>query len=156
MKYSKLAGVLIAKKENNQYDLFDSNMNLKLTANSVEMNDDYMKIQLTGETKYYNFKFEEKDIQTILINNSLYTKEKNGKYGFVDEKGNVVVDYKYDDATEFNKYGFAGVKINGVWGAINIKGEVVIEPKYNLDNNKEIDFIGKWHIGIGANYYTDM
>lgn len=156
MKYSKLAGVLIAKKENNQYDLFDSNMNLKLTANSVEMNDDYMKIQLTGETKYYNFKFEEKDIQTILINNSLYTKEKNGKYGFVDEKGNVVVDYKYDDATEFNKYGFAGVKINGVWGAINIKGEVVIEPKYNLDNNKEIDFMGKWHIGIGANYYTDM
>ena len=156
MKYSKLAGVLIAKKENNQYDLYDSSMNLKLTVNSVEMNDDYMEVQLAGETKYYNFKFEEKDIKSIFINNSLYISEKNGKYGFVDEKGNVVVDYKYDDATEYNKYGFAGVKINGVWGAINIKGEEIVEPKYNLDNNKKIDFIGKWHIGIGANYYTDM
>lgn len=156
MKYSKLSGILVAKKENSQYDLYDSNMNLKLTVNSVEMNDDYMEIQLAGKTQYYNFKFEEKDIKSIFINNSLYVSEKNGKYGFVDEKGNIVVDYKYDDATEFNKYGFAGVKSNGVWGAINIKGEEIIKPKYNLDNNKKIEFIGKWHIGIDSNYYTDM
>ncbi len=156
MKYSKLAGVLIAKKENNQYDLYDSNMSLKLTVNSVEMNDDYMEVQLAGETKYYNFKFEQKDVKSIFINNTLYVSEKNGKYGFVDEKGNIVVDYKYDDATEYNKYGFAGVKTNGVWGAINIKGEEIVEPKYNLDNNKKIDFIGKWHTGIDSNYYTDM
>ena len=84
-------------------------------------------------------------------------KKENGKYGFVDKNGNVVVDYIYDDATEQNEYGFAAVKQNGLWGSINSEGKNVIEPKYNLDNNLLVDFIGKWHLceDVSMNYYCE-
>ena len=85
-------------------------------------------------------------------------KTKDGyTYGYVDKKGNVVVDYIYDDGTEQNSYGFVSVKKDGLWGSIDKNGKTVIEPKYNLENNLKIDFIGKWYLGeeIGVNYYCD-
>ena len=108
--------------------------------------------------KYYNFKLEEKPNTEILTENTIFLSKKDGKYGYVDKKGNVVVDYTYDDATEQNEYGFASVKKNGVWGSINKEGETVIEPTYNLDNYLVIDFIGKWHLGqdLNMNYYCEQ
>ena len=89
--------------------------------------------------------------------NTLFLSKKDGKYGFVDKKGNVVVDYIYDDATEQNEYGFVAVKKDGKWGAIDKDGKVVVEPIYNLENNLKIDFIGRWHLGedINMNYYCE-
>ena len=111
----------------------------------------------TFKYKYYNFKFEEKEAKDILPSNTLFLSKKDGKYGFVDKKGNKVVDYIYDEATEQNKYGYAAIKKDGKWGSIDNGGNVVIEPTYNLDNNLVIDFIGKWHLGqdLNMNYYCD-
>ena len=63
----------------------------------------------------------------------------------------------YDDATEQNSSGYAGIKKDGVWGSIDSKGKVVVEPEYNLDENAKIDFIGAWHLceDENANYYLD-
>ena len=82
---------------------------------------------------------------------------KYGKYGYVNAKGDVVIDYIYDDAQELNKYGYAAVKKDGLWGAIDRNSNIVIEPYYNLDNNLKIDFIGKWHLGmdLNMNYYCE-
>ena len=117
----------------------------------------YMKLKISDEYKYYNFKFEEKNINDILPNNKIYLSKKDGKYGYIDKKGNVVVEYIYDDAKELNKYGFAAVKKDNLWGAIDKEGKVVIEPTYNLENNLKIDFIGKWHFGfdLNMNYYCN-
>lgn len=54
--------------------------------------------------------------------------------------------------------GYAGIKKDGLWGSIDLLGNVVIEPTYNLDNNKKIDFVGRWHLceDINANYYLDV
>ena len=84
-------------------------------------------------------------------------KKENGKYGYVDKNGNVIVDYIYDDATEQNEYGFAAVKQNGLWGSIDKDGKIIINPEYNLDNYLKINFIGKWHLGedININYYCE-
>ena len=114
-----------------------------------------MKIRVGDEYKYYNFKFEEKKASEVLTSNTLFLSKKDGKYGFVDKNGNVVVKYIYDDAKEQNSSGFAAVKKDGKWGSINSKGNVVIEPTYNLDNYLVIDFIGKWHLGqdMNLNYY---
>ena len=147
---------MIAKISNNQYDIYDSTMTLRLTANQIQLEDEYMIVAIGEEYKYYNFKFEEKDSKTILSSNDIFAEEKDGKYGFVSSNGNVVVEYVYDEVTELNKYGFAGIKQNGLWGVINAKGKIVLEPTYNLDNSTTIDFIGKWHKGIGADYYTDI
>lgn len=150
------AGVVIAKNEQDKYDLYDSTMSLRLTVDDIQIDEEYMTVLIGQEYKYYNFKFEEIDAKTIFSTNAILADEKDGKYGFVSSNGKAVVDYKYDDVTELNKYGFAGIKQNGLWGAINAKGEIIIEPYYNLDNYPTIDFIGEWHKGIGADYYTDM
>ena len=130
-----------------------------MTGTIYEINETkgYVRIYTGEEYKYYNFKFEEKASNTFLTTSTLFLSKKDGKFGFVDKEGNVVVDYIYDDATEQNPSGYAGVKKNGLWGAIDVAGDVVIEPKYNLDKNDKVDFIGKWHLceDVNANYYLD-
>ena len=88
----------------------------------------------------------------------LFVSKKDGKYGFVDKDGKVVVQYEYDDVTSQNSFGYAGIKKDGKWGAIDIKGNVVIAPTYNLDDYLKIDFIGKWHLGkdLNMNYYNQL
>ena len=157
--YDKRAGIYVADDENYISSLLDTNFEVRLMGILSEMNTDdgYMKLNIDNEDKYYNFRFEEKTVQNILTDHNIYLSNQNGKYGFVDKNGEVVVDYLYDDATELNDYGYAGIKKDGLWGVINSNGEIVIEPYYNLDNNLVIDFIGKWHLGLdlNMNYYCD-
>ena len=156
IEYEGSSGIIIGKLNRNQSDIYDSNMNLKLNTDYIEMAEGYMKVKVGEQYKYYNFKFEEKVAKDVLSTNELFSDKKNGKYGFVDKDGNIKINHKYDEITEFNKYGYAGIKSNGLWGVINVKGEIVLEPTYNLDNIVDMDFIGKWHKGIGADYYTDI
>ena len=157
INYISSAGIIICKISNNQYDLYDkTNMELRLTVNSFKINESYITVKINDDIKYYNFKFEEKNAKDVLINNTVFSDKKNEKYGFIDSNSNIIVEYKYDEVTEYNEYGFAGIKLNGLWGVVDINGNIVVSPKYNLDNNKEINFIGKWHIGIDSTYYTDM
>ncbi len=140
-------------------DMIDRNLEVKLTGIISEVNQEkgYMKVRVEEEYKYYNFKFEEKKNTDILTTNTLFLSKKDGKYGFVNKEGVVVVNYIYDDATEQNKFGYAAIKKDGLWGSIDNKGNVVINPTYNLDNNLKIDFISTWHIGedINCNYYCN-
>ena len=117
----------------------------------------YIKMHINNEYKYYNFKFEEKKNTELLINNTLFLIKKDGKYGYTDKNGNIVVECKYDDATEQNEFGYASVKVNNLWGAIDYQGKIIVEPKYSLSNNLVVDFINSWHLGedLNMNYYTD-
>ena len=82
---------------------------------------------------------------------------RNGKkWGFADANGNIVVECKYDDVTEVNDYGFAGIKINNEWGIINSEGKIIVDPKYKINENNPT-FIGEYYkvtYGSGENYYT--
>ncbi|MEG1700059.1 MAG: WG repeat-containing protein, partial [Alistipes sp.] len=49
----------------------------------------------------------------------------NGKRGFVDKNGTVVIPLKYDDVGNFRE-GLAGVRLNGKYGYIDKNGTVVI------------------------------
>ena len=157
IKYVESADIYVLETENASASIIDSNFETKLTGIVNQINEEkgYIKIRIGEEYKYYNFKFEEKTASDILSSNTLFLSKKDGKYGYVDKEGKVVVDYTYDDAKEQNSCGFAAVKKDGKWGAIDSKGNVAIEPTYNLDNYLEIDFIGKWHLGqdINLNYY---
>lgn len=64
---------------------------------------------------------------------------KNGKVGFVDSKGNVIIDYLYDNADygkvqqghSYLQYNFYALKKNGKWGVIdNETKQPVCEFKY--------------------------
>ena len=117
----------------------------------------YIKIWTQEDYKYFNLLGEEKASSEILKNNNIFLKKQDGKYGYVDKEGNVVVDYIYDDAKEQNAYGYAAVKEDGKWGAIDSKGNIVSSINHNLDEYLVIDFIEKYHLGkdINLNYYTE-
>ena len=56
----------------------------------------------------------------------------NGKYGFIDTTGKVVIEPQYDHVWEdFYKNNYAIVEINGKYGVIDKTGKFVIEPKYD-------------------------
>ena len=157
--YRKQAGFIEAEKEDSiETEILNSSLEVKLTGIISECNEakGYLRLRKNGEYKYYNFKFEVKDSKDILAANKIFLNKKDGKYGFIDKDGQIVVNYIYDDATEQNSYGFASVKKDGKWGSIDADGNIKQEPTYTLDNNSRIDFIGKWHISEDMNYYTDM
>ena len=54
----------------------------------------------------------------------------DGKYGYINENGEVVIEPKYDYAGEFSR-GLADVNIGGKDGYINKEGAIVVEPKYD-------------------------
>ena len=143
----------------NEPKIIDKEFTERLTGiiSKVDSEKGYIQIRTNGENKYYNFKLEEKNNTEIFPNNTIFLSKKDGKYGYINKQGEVVVDYIYDEAKEQNEYGYASVNKNGKWGAIDQSGKVVQEPMYELKNNIVVDFIGKWHLAedINANYYTD-
>lgn len=59
-----------------------------------------------------------------------YLVEKNGKYGFTNKTGEVVIPIEYESAYDFSE-GLAGVKKNGKYGYIDKTGEVIIPFEYD-------------------------
>lgn len=156
--YNDKADIYFADSDEFNTTVYNNNFEAKVTGMLLDCDNDngYMKIAVGDDIRYYNFKFEEKTDVEVLSSHNLFVSKKDGKYGFVDKDGKVVVDYIYDDATEQNNYGFAGINKDGKWGSIDSKGNVVQEPIYNLKDYLMIDFIGKWHIGKDLNmeYYN--
>ena len=155
MVYIDNAGFIQADKSETETVIFDKNLGQKISGIISEINIEkgYIKAYINNEYKYYNFKFEEKNASDLLTSNTLFLSKKDGKYGFVDKSGNIVVDYIYEDATEQNVCGFSGVKKDGVWGSINKIGAIAKEPSVNLDNSIYINFIGEWHLSDNGLYY---
>ena len=68
------------------------------------------------------------------IRNALLDFKKSGKFGFINKKGQVVIEPIYDDVENFND-GIAKVKLYNLYGFINKKGQIIIEIKYNSLSN---------------------
>lgn len=157
--YNEKAKLFLADDSEYKTSIIDNQYNIKATGILSEINTDeeYIRMRVDDDYKYYNLKGEEISNIEALKNNTIFLSKKDGKYGFVDKKGKAITEYIYDDATEQNQYGYAAVKKDGLWGSIDKEGKESIEPKYNLENNLKIDFIGKWHLGedLNMNYYCD-
>ena len=158
--YNEKADIYMIEDSNFNSNILNSNLETKLTGILIELNETkgYLKLRIDDEYKYYNFKFEEKQEIDIFPSRTLFLSKKDGKYGYLDKNGNIIVDYIYDDATEQNDYGYVAIKKDGKWGSIDSKGNVVQEPIYDLDEYLLIDFIGRWHLGldINMNYYNQL
>ena len=53
----------------------------------------------------------------------------DNKWGYIDDEGNKVIDFQYEEARNFSE-GYAAVAKNGKFGLINDKNEVIIPFKY--------------------------
>ena len=67
-----------------------------------------------------NFKFKE----------GFATVQKDGKFGYINTKGEQIVECKFDYAMDF-KEGFARVQKDDKYGYINTKGEQIVECKFD-------------------------
>lgn len=85
---------------------------------------------------------EEKELQ--------YEKADNGKYGYVDGKGNWVIEPKFDDAWRFIGE-FAKVELDGKYGFIKTDGTYLVEPQLDEagafnEGIAKVKLDGKWGI----------
>lgn len=72
--------------------------------------------------------------------------DKSGKWGFTDLDGNLVINYKYDDAKSFSN-DVAAVCVGETWEYISVKDKVVID--YSLDDAQP------FHSGIAQAHFAD-
>ena len=151
--------IITRLSENNSTQLYDKNFKqlCEMTNAIIRSQENYVKMYNDTETRYFDLEGNEKQNTEILSNNQIYAKSQDGKWGFVDKSGNVVVDYIYDKTTDLNSYGYAGVKLDGKWGVVNANGEVIVEPTYTLNTQTEPEFIKDYYkveYGYGEFYYT--
>ncbi|HEY0427788.1 MAG TPA: WG repeat-containing protein [Pyrinomonadaceae bacterium] len=64
-------------------------------------------------------------------NNGFVSQSISSKVGFVDAKGNFVINPKYKNAGIFSEE-LAPVEVNNKWGFINKKGQMLISPQFTL------------------------
>ena len=157
MYYVKDAGIIVAENDDLTSDIYDSDLNLKLSGVIIsEINQEkaFLRIRDNGDYKYYNFKIEEKTNKDIYPTNTLFLFKENGKYGYKNLNDAVIVDAKYDDAKEQNEFGYCAVKTDKGWGALKSDGTVVVNPSINLDEYLVIDFINTYHRVNDLNLYV--
>lgn len=145
--------------ENSTTQIYDEQLNklCEMTNAVIDTEKNYVKIYNDTETKYFDLEGNEKQNIDVLPDNQIYAKSQDEKWGFVDESGNVVIDYIYDKTTDLNVYGYAGIKLEGKWGVVNANGEIIIEPTYTFNTQEEPEFIKEYYkveYGYGEFYYT--
>lgn len=146
----------------NKSELYNNKLEKIFSANNIYIykGEQYIKASSKQEEKYFDFNGKELVNSEIFKNNKLLSSKKEDKWGFVDRTGTVVVDYQYDKVTEFNKYGFAGIRKNNEWGIIDEEGNIIVEPTYSIqETNIEPEFLGKYYkvyYGYGESYYTSQ
>ena len=137
-------------------DLYSSTMNKIVSMNNatITTNDNYIMLASDTDFAYYDFSGNKLESKDVFPNNQLFAKKINDKWGFVDKEGNEVVEKQYEMVTDFNEYGFAGIKLDGKWGVIEQASKQIIqEPIYELEWAQPT-FIGKYY--CVRNWYGDV
>lgn len=67
--------------------------------------------------------------------------EKDGKYGYIDMNGKLVIPFQYDEAYPFSENGLAFVVTeNGLGGYIDKTGKFIIKPQYDTGSMFKFGF----------------
>ncbi|MGM8885322.1 WG repeat-containing protein [Psychrobacter sp. 1U2] len=61
---------------------------------------------------------------------TLQADQRDGKWGFVDERNITMITYSFDAVRPFSE-GLAGVLVDGKWGFVNLGGELVIPFRFD-------------------------
>lgn len=125
---------------------------------SIYLSNSYIKLASPDKISYFKLDGTATTSKEIFPTNEMFASVKNGFWGFEDKDGNIKVERKYDSVTEFNEYGFAGIKLDGKWGVIDKSGNIIVQPIYTIEQkNTEPKFLGKYYeINYnGDTYYTN-
>ena len=68
-------------------------------------------------------------------------RNQNKKYGFINKRGELVIDFLYDDAEIFDSNGYAVIGENERYGLIDALGNIIIKPLFkSLNRCEDTDF----------------
>ena len=151
--------IQVSNTEKGTLEIYTSEIKQVATMKNAKLYvyNDYLKMVSDTETMYLSLDGRILTNKEALPNNTLFAKSRYGQWGFEDKDGNIVIEQVYDMVTEFNKYGFAGIKEGDKWGIIRQDGTIIVEPIYEIPSNTEPEFIGKYYkINYGGEmYFTD-
>lgn len=117
----------------------------------VIFNDNYIKVFCDEGAKYYTLDGKETSNTEIYKNNNIIGFYENGKWGFKDKSGNIVIEPIYDRIVEINENGYGGIKLEDKWGIIDKDGNIIVEPKFYIDDNiSDPEFLNRFY----KNYYA--
>lgn len=136
-------------RSGNKVDIFSEKIEKVISMEDAivqKINDEYVSVYSDTEIFYINKVGELVSNTEVFKDAKLYTykSEDDGKWGFTDKSGKLVVDCKYDRVTELNSYGFAGICQDGKWGVIDESGNVIVVPAYEIETYYAPSFIGKY------------
>lgn len=64
-------------------------------------------------------------------NDTYYAVRVDGKWGYIDQTGQIKINPQFAEAWNFTENGLAAVKQEGKWGYIDETGKYVIEPQFD-------------------------
>ena len=71
----------------------------------------------------------------VIVDNTptiaLFPVSENGKWGYIDVSGNMIIAPQYDEVRDFRE-GMAAVMVDDLWGFINTSGETVVPLEYEF------------------------
>lgn len=148
--------------DTNTVHLYNSNVERILNEKNINiyLENNYLKVSNEKIVKYFDKDGKETDASTVYADNEILSYSENGKWGFKNKDGEIVIEAKYDKVTELNANGFAGIKSDNKWGIIDSKGNIIVEPIYEIkDDIGEPDFLGVYYrtySGYSEAYYTNQ
>lgn len=143
------------------YHLATSQMKANMPLDAIDTIDESLRLSNPYPSKEFLVDMKEK-LEDHTIRNRMNLFEAaintvNGKkWGFINNKGQFVINPQFDEVKPFNNRGIAIVKLNERFGTINKLGEYIIKPKYysigeynegrsvvlNDEGNKVVDYYG--------------
>lgn len=138
--------IQIIDSTTNTSEIYNKKMEKVSTQNDarIYIMNNYIEVASKNNIEYFDFDGNKKEANQIYPENKIFPKQENGKWGYADKNGNIVVECKYDMATNINEYGFGAVNLNGKWGVVDKNGNQIKEPTYELDEYNP-KFIGEYY-----------
>ena len=160
----KVDGVCAIEARDEKYaaTIYSSSMEKVCTMNDAiveivtrEGKENYAKIYNKHERIYIDVHGKTADNKVIYEDKPLVSVCKDGKWGFANKSGEMVVEAKYDMVTELNEYGFAGILKDNKWGVVDLNGNIIVEPKYEIETYYFPSFIGENQLIFAQIIYTE-
>ena len=145
-----------AVTQNGEVDIYSENIEKTVTIKDAiieNINENYVSVYSLSDRVYINNSGNIVDAEEALGSRNLYSYEENGKWGYKDSNGKIVLEAQYEIVTELNEYGFAGIFVNGLWGIVDKNGKIITEPNYEIPTYYYPDFIGEYLLVLGDSYY---
>lgn len=137
-------------------DIYSENIEKVISIQNAvleNVNENYTAVHSNLECYYIDKKGNIVENIKVFPNNKIFAFQENGKWGYKDKSGKVIIEPTYDFVTDTDEYGFSGIVLDGKWGVVDKNGEIVKQPQFTLETYYLPSFIGEYLLEIADTYH---